>query len=55
MVSKIGEKIEVGERWQELYINAVQRSIHEANVVITNTAKAADINQHQPAGMKFKP
>lgn len=54
-VSKIGEKIEVEEKWQELYINAVQRTIHEANVVIANTAKAADINQHQPTGMKFKP
>jgi superfamily I DNA and/or RNA helicase len=54
-VSKIAEKVDVEDEWKELYVNAVRRSIHETNVVIANTAKAAEINKYQPAGMRFQP
>jgi superfamily I DNA and/or RNA helicase len=52
-VSKIAEKVDVEDEWKELY--AVRRSIHETNVVIANTAKAAEINKYQPTGMRFQP
>lgn len=54
-VSKMADKVVVGEEWKVLYIIAVERSIEETNVVITNTAKAADINRCQPSGMRFQP
>jgi hypothetical protein len=47
-IDKISEKILVDEESRKLYIKAVNETIYESDIVVTNTSKAAEINMHQP-------
>ena len=47
-INNISEKILVDKESKQLYIKAVNQTIYESNIVVTNTSKAAEINIHQP-------
>ena len=47
-INNISEKNLVDKESKQLYIKAVNQTIYESNIVVTNTSKAAEINIHQP-------
>lgn len=46
-LNKIANKILVLDIFKELYIKAVRLTIASTNLVVTNTAKAAELNRYQ--------
>ncbi len=46
-LNKVANKITVIDTFKELYLKAVRLTIKNATLVVTNTAKAAEINRYQ--------
>ena len=46
-LNKIANKITVFDTFKELYLKAVRLTIKDANMVVTNTAKASELNRYQ--------